>query len=106
AAFPGEQVRLISSQGLVTLNGSVSGPEVEERILAMLAGMGAQSVVSNLELPIPAADRQIVLRVRFLEVQRNALSQFGANLLSTGALGTPGAITTQQFGGAQIQSVT
>jgi pilus assembly protein CpaC len=105
AAFPGEPVRLISSQGLVTLNGSVSGPEVEERILAMLGGMGAQSVVSNLELPIPAADRQIVLRVRFIEVQRNALSEFGANLLSTGALNTPGSISTQQFGGARVQNV-
>jgi pilus assembly protein CpaC len=106
AAFPGEPVRLISSQGLVTLNGSVSSPEVEERILAMLGGMGAQSVVSNLELPIPAADRQIVLRVRFVEVQRNALSEFGANLLSTGALNTPGGISTQQFGGARVQQLS
>lgn len=106
AAFPGEQVRLVSSQGLMTLNGSVSGPEVEERILATLAGLGAKSVVSNLELPIPAADRQIVLRVRFVEVQRNALSQFGANLLSTGALNTPGSITTQQFSPPSSQAVS
>ena len=81
-SFPGEQVRLVSSQGLMTLNGSVSSPEVEERILALLSGIGAQAVVSNLELPIPAADRQIILRVRFLEVQRTALSEFGAALLS------------------------
>ena len=105
AAFPGEPVRLVSSQGLVTLNGSVSSPEVEERILAMLGGMGARSVVSNLELPIPAADRQIVLRVRFIEVQRNALSEFGANLLSTGALNTPASISTQQFGGSRVSQV-
>jgi pilus assembly protein CpaC len=106
AAFPGEQVRLVSSQGLVTLNGSVSAPEIEERMLATLSGMGAKSVVSNLELPIPAADRQIVLRVRFVEVQRNALSQFGANILSTGALNMPGSITTQQFSAPRVQTLT
>lgn len=105
-AFPGEQVRLVSSQGLVTLNGTASSPAVEERILAMLAGMGASAVVSNLELPIPAADRQIVLRVRFLEVQRTALSEFGANLLSTGAGGTIGAATTQQFGSVTAPAVS
>jgi pilus assembly protein CpaC len=106
AAFPGEPVRLVSSQGLVTLNGSVSSPQVEERLLAMLGGMGASSIVSNLELPIPPADRQIVLRVRFIEVQRNALSEFGANLLSTGAFNTPAGITTQQFGAASIQGMS
>jgi len=35
--------------------------------------------------------------VRFAEVNRVALSQFGVNLLSTGALNTPGAVSTQQF---------
>lgn len=105
-SFPGEQVRLVSSQGLMTLNGSVSSPEVEERILALLSGIGAQAVVSNLELPIPAADRQIILKVRFLEVQRSALSEFGATLLSTGAANTPGVITTQQFGNVQTSGVS
>jgi pilus assembly protein CpaC len=38
-------------------------------------------------------------------VQRSALDQFGVNLLSTGALNTPGVITTQQFGGASISGV-
>ncbi len=104
-SFPGEQVRLVSSQGLMTLNGSVSSPEVEERILALLSGIGAQAVVSNLELPIPAADRQIILRVRFLEVQRTALSEFGAALLSTGAANTLGVISTQQFGNVRTEGV-
>jgi pilus assembly protein CpaC len=105
-AFPGEQVQLTSTQGIVTLNGSVSSPEVEARILAMVGGLGSQAVVSNLELPIPAAERQIILRVRFLEVQRNALSQFGAALLSTGAANTPGVIGTQQFGTVGTSGVT
>ncbi len=105
AAFPGEQVRFISSNGVVTVNGSVSSPEVEQRILAMAAGLGAKAVVSNLEMPVPAADRQIVLKVRFIEMQRQALSDFGVNLFSTGALNTFGSASTQQFSAPRFNNL-
>ncbi len=105
SAFPGEQIRFISSNGVITVNGSVSSPQVEERILAMASGMGVKAVVSNLELPVPPADRQIVLKVRFVEMQRQALQEFGVNLVSTGALNTPGSITTQQFGNLQFNQL-
>ena len=98
SAFPGENIRAHRTGTVVTLNGKVSGPDVEERVLAMVQGMGVGGVVSNLELPIPAAERQIMLRVRFLEVQRTALAQFGLTLISTGATNTIGSVTTQQFG--------
>ena len=98
ATFPGEQVRVTSNRGVMTINGKVSDPAVEERIVALLEGMGAGAVVSNLELPVPPADRQILLRVKFLEVQRTAIQEFGVNIFSTGAGGTIGAIGTQQFG--------
>jgi pilus assembly protein CpaC len=98
ATFPGEQVRITSNRGVMTLNGKVSDPAVEERIISLLQGMGAGAVVSNLELPVPAADRQILLRVKFLEVQRNAIREFGTSIFSTGAGGTIGAVGTQQFG--------
>lgn len=106
ATFPGEQVRITSNRGVMTLNGKVSDPAVEERIIGLLQGMGAGSVISNLELPVPAAERQILLRVKFLEVQRNALREFGTSLFSTGAGGTIGAVGTQQFGAVQPPAVT
>ena len=99
--FPGEQVRVTSNRGVMTLNGKVSDPSVVERLESLLQGMGAGAVVSNLELPIPAAERQILLHVKFLEVQRNAISEFGTNIMSTGAGGTIGSVGTQQFGGAR-----
>ncbi|MBI1355859.1 MAG: type II and III secretion system protein [Acidobacteria bacterium] len=105
-AFPGENIRAHRTGSVVTLNGKVSGPDVEERVVAMVQGMGVGGVVSNLELPIPPADRQIMLRVRFLEVQRGALAQFGLNLISTGATNTIGSINTQQFGSARPPSIT
>ncbi len=88
----------MQTQGVVTVNGKVSSPQVEERVLAYLQGVAGGSVVSNLELPIPAAERQILLRVRFLEVQRTAIEEFGLNLISTGATNTIGSLGTQQFG--------
>ena len=106
ATFPGEQVRVTSNLGVMTLNGKVSDPAVEERIIGLLQGMGAATVVSNLELPVPAADRQILLKVKFIEVQRSAIREFGTNLLSTGAGGTIAAVGTQQFGSVSPPAVT
>ena len=74
-------------------------------------------MVNNLELPPPLPERQILLKVRFAEVQRSAMGEFGVNILSTGAGNTPGGITTGQFSppraseltgviGAQIQGTT
>lgn len=103
ATFPGESIRVLGSKGVITLTGNASNPGVAERVTAMAASLGG-TVVDNLELPVPAAERQIILRVRFAEVQRSALNDFGVNLLSTGALNTPGVITTQQFGGPSISA--
>lgn len=106
AAFPGESIRVMQTNGSMTVNGKVSGPGVEERVLATLQGMGATGVISNLELPIPAADRQIMLRVRFLEVQRTAIAEFGLSLISTGATNTIGSAGTQQFGSVNPPAIT
>lgn len=104
SAFPGEPIRVISTGDVITLNGKASSPAVEERVIAMVSGV-AGTVVSNLELPVAPAERQIMLKVRFLEVQRNALAELGANLFSTGALNTVGSVTTQQFSAPTINSV-
>jgi len=104
-SFPGEAVEVEASRGVLTLSGKVSGPEVAERMVAMAAGAGLGTVVNNLALPPPPTDRQIILKVRFAEVQRAALQEFGVNILSTGALNTPGVIGTQQFGGLSVNEI-
>ena len=98
AAFPGEDIRVTGSKGVITLDGRVSGPDVVDRAIAMVTGAGGGSIVNNLVLPPPPPERQIMIKVRFAELQRNAGSEFAANILSTGALNTPAAISTQQFG--------
>ena len=95
--FAGEQIQLHTAKDAVTLTGQVSSPAVAERVAALAAG-SAKFVVNNLQVLPPGAETQILLRVRFAEIDRSTLSQFGLTLLSTGALNTPGSVTTQQFG--------
>ncbi|MBI3694341.1 MAG: type II and III secretion system protein, partial [Acidobacteria bacterium] len=84
------------SANAVSLTGRVSSPLVAEKATAMVTGLG-RTVVNNLAVP-PITEKQIILKVRFAEVQKSAAEQLGASILSTGALNTPGAISTQQFG--------
>lgn len=104
STFPGESIHLMVSHQTVSLTGRVSSPQVAERAGALVANLG-RSVVNNLAVA-PTSDRQIVLKVRFAEVQRAAAQQLGANILSTGALNTIGAVSTQQFGPASSPRVT
>jgi pilus assembly protein CpaC len=50
----------------------------------------------------PAEEPQILLKVRFADVDRSASSQLGLNVFSTGATNTIGAVSTQQFPPATI----
>lgn len=64
--------------------------------MALVAPL-VKTVVNNLQVVPPGADKQIILRVKFAEINRNVAKSFGINLLSTGAGNTPGRITTGQF---------
>ena len=105
AAFPGENVRVMVTNGVATVNGDVSSIAVAERVVAMVAGGAAATVISNLEIPPPDAERQIMIKVRFAEVQRNIARDFGLGLFSTGAGNTPASVGTKQFGNPSLTSV-
>jgi pilus assembly protein CpaC len=106
ATFPGEDIRVTASKGVVALTGRVSDPQIADRAVAMAAGSTGVAVVNSIELPTPPQERQILLKVKFAEVQRSATQSFGVNIISTGALNTPGAISTQQFGNNQASNLT
>ena len=91
ATFPAEDIQLQSARDTVTLNGTVSSQPVIDRALAIATPM-AKSVVNNLKLPPPKIEKQILLRVKFAELNRNVAESFGVNLLSTGAGNTIGRI--------------
>jgi pilus assembly protein CpaC len=96
AAFPGEDIDLFQSGDALVVTGTVSTPETAAQALALTSTL-SQTVVDLLRVE---ENRQtILLEVRFAEVDRTAIREFGLNLFSTGAANTPGAIGTGQFGG-------
>ncbi|MDX1979451.1 MAG: pilus assembly protein N-terminal domain-containing protein [Bryobacteraceae bacterium] len=94
--FPNEDVRVQGAKESISLTGRVSSQAVADRA-AVLATPMAKSVVNNLSVVTAPVDKQIVLRVRFAELNRNAAQNFGVGILSTGATNTLGRTTTQQF---------
>jgi len=77
---------------------------VADRVVQMVTPY-AKTVVNNLGVAVPGVQKQILLRVRFAEVDRNAAEKFGVNLISTTALGTFGRTTTGQFPAPTATSV-
>lgn len=94
--FPGEDIQVSAARESVSLNGTVSNAAVADRATALLQGV-SKNVVNNLRVKPAPADKQVLLRVKFAELNRNQLQQFGLNLVSTGATNTPGIVTTGQF---------
>ena len=105
SAFPGENVLLTASKGIVTLEGKVSSPDIADRVLAMVSADSGATIINNLEVPPPPPERQILLKVKFASVDRSAMAEFGVSLMSTGAFNTPAAISTQQFGGGRVTNI-
>jgi pilus assembly protein CpaC len=102
--FPAENVHIDTSKDVVIITGKISSTVVADKILEVVKG-AAPKVTSMMEVP-PALTGQVLLQVRFAEVDRAALTQLGFNFLSTGAGHTFGSLTTQQFGGVGAPAIT
>jgi pilus assembly protein CpaC len=96
-AYPNEPIQVQAEGDRLILSGAVSSQEVIDNVLKM-AGAFSKTTVNSMMLAEPPHERQILLEVKFAEVDRTKLDQLGFNLFSTGALNTPGALSTQQFG--------
>src|SRR5207245_1814853 len=95
---------LVGKSVVLNLNGKVRDPKMIED-LAKMSGVYSNQIVNSLTLGI-SHDRQVLLEVKFAEVDRTKFAQFGVNLLSTGAGNTLGTTTTGQFGGFGPQHIT
>lgn len=94
--FPTENINVSTAKGAIVLSGSASEPRVVEKAVE-IAGAFAKQVVNMLLLPPPPDSEQILLQVKFADVDRVALQQMGVNLFSLGGLNTLAQTTTQQF---------
>jgi len=91
--FPREDIHVQSSRDSLSMTGRVSSKDVADRAAA-LASPFAKTIVNNVQLPVAPVEKQILLRVKFAELDRSTSTQFAVNLVSTGATNTIGRITT------------
>jgi len=94
--FPNLDIQVQAARDSLSLTGVVPSQAVADRAAALVTPF-AKAVVNNLQVGSREPDKQVLLRVKFAELNRNVSTALGVNLLSTGMLNTIGAITTGQF---------
>ncbi len=92
----GDQKVDVSVEGeTVFLRGSVDDLQAAARAEAIASVLGKP--VNLLNVKVPEGEAQILLKVRFADVERTVSSELGLNLFSTGATNTVGRVSTGQF---------
>jgi pilus assembly protein CpaC len=102
--FPDEQITVTPSRAAIVLSGHVSTEDVAKRA-GELASAYSPKVVNVLTFG-PVGSQEVLLQVKFAEVDRSALTQLGVNFISTGGANTTGTLTTGQFGGFGPQTLS
>jgi len=101
-SYPKEQLEVEADAGRLVLTGTASNAHIVED-LGKMAGAYSAQVVNSIHVPL-AHERQVVLEVKFAEVDRTALFQLGVNYFTPGTGHTTGTLSTGQFGGASIST--
>jgi len=94
--FPDADIHVQAAKDSLSLTGTVPTAAAGERAAALMAPF-AKVVVNNLRVFAPAPEKQILLRVKIAELNRNVSTQLAFNLVPTGAGNTIGAVGTGQF---------
>jgi pilus assembly protein CpaC len=103
-AYPNQQIDVQADGSRLLLSGNAADPHVADDV-AKMAGLYSKDIFNSLTAPA-SHDRQVLLEVKFAEVDRTKLQQLGFNIFSTGAANTPGSVSTQQFAPPTISDVT
>jgi pilus assembly protein CpaC len=99
--FPGDAIDVQSNGRNVVLSGTVSNKDVIERAVNVASGYvdKKEEVVTLLQVRDGGASNQVLLRVRFAEVSRSAMTDLGSSFF-TGANGYQnivGRVSTEQY---------
>ena len=97
ALFPGEDIAVSATDEAIILSGAVSSNNVSLRAAEIAQASSSKvKVINMLQLPSGQESQQVMLQVRFAEVNRRALTELGASFV----VNRPdylGRSTTQQF---------
>ena len=104
AELPGQPLKISAGAGIIYLRGTVKDLGSAARAVKIAAAGG--KVINLLNVNVPESEPQILLKVRFISVDRSRETQFGMNIFSLGALNTVGGISTQQFSPPTITNST
>jgi len=102
--FPNEKIDVTPSRNAIVLSGHVTTEDIAKHAGA-LASAYSKNVVNVLTFGPVGAD-EVLLEVKFAEVDRTALNSLGINIFSTGSGNTLGTIQTGQFGSLGVQGIT
>lgn len=95
--FPGEDIRVAATDEAIILSGQVSSNTVMLRAGEIAQASASKArIINMLQLPAGSDSQQVILQVRFAEVNRRALTELGANLFAS-RQSWAGRSTTQQF---------
>jgi pilus assembly protein CpaC len=100
--FPDEQITVSPSRSAIVLSGHVSTEDVSIRA-AKIAEAYSKNVVNVLTFG-PVGAQEVLLEVKFAEVDRSAALQLGVNYFTPGTGHTVGTLSTGQFGGSTIST--
>jgi pilus assembly protein CpaC len=110
ALFPGEDITVSFNEDATILSGNVSSTNIMLRAAEIAKASGTKrSVINMMQVPGGSESQQVLLQVRFAEVNRRVLKEIGLNLIvnrqgwaaraSTGQFAAPSIDDAQNPGG-------
>jgi pilus assembly protein CpaC len=102
AELPGQSIRVSYSNNNIFLRGTVKDLNSSARAVQIASTAG--KVVNLLDVNVPGSQRQILLKVRYMSVDRNRALQLGINFYNLGLGNAFGSVTTNQFAPPEISN--
>lgn len=102
--FPDEQITVTPSRSAIVLSGHVTTEDVAARA-GKIAEAYSKNVVNVLTFG-PVGAQEVLLEVKFAEVDRSAALQLGINYFLPNSGHTTGTLTTGQYGGSTISTTS
>lgn len=96
----GQDIKVSYENEAAFLHGTAKDVTSAERAVAIATTLG--KTVNLLHVTVPPTEAQILIKVRFADVDRSMSQDLGMNIFSTGATNTIGRVTTGTFSAPNV----